>query len=206
MQADDKNSSDNLIVSGFRFSSEADAQKALTDESKIKLLESRFKASKPSDIKAVYEKALENKIFKTPIGWMYLNGLRKKLLDSGYSPEDIIPIPVEVSFTRHSAFEGLTVKQRVKHVEENRKDFRRIFSLSLNIALIIVVIIMFVIAITGETDNIINYKSNVTNRYAAWEQDLKEREKAVRIAEKRLGIEDTSSYYEDNSEAQEEDN
>ena len=66
------------------------------------------------------------------------------------------------------------------------------------------VIIMFIIAITGETDNIINYKSNVTNRYAAWEQDLKEREKAVRIAEKRLGIEDTSSYYEDDTTAQEE--
>lgn len=204
MQADDKNSSDNLIVGGFQFTSEADTQKALTDESKIKLLESRFKVSKASDIKAVYEKALENKIFKTPIGWMYLSGLRKKLLESGYTEEEIIPIPVEVSFTRHSAFEGLTVKQRVTHVEENKKDFRRIFSLSLNIALIIVVIIMFIIALTGETDNIINYKSNVTNRYAAWEQDLKEREKAVRIAEKRLGIEDSSSYYEDTDEAQEE--
>jgi hypothetical protein len=204
MQADDKSTSDNLIVSGFKFTSEADAQKALTDESKIKLLDSRFKVSKPSDIKAVYEKALENKIFKTPIGWMYLYNLRKKLLESGFSEEDIIPIPVEVSFTRHSAFEGLTVKQRVTHTEENKKDFRRIFSLTLNVALIIVVIIMFIIAITGETDNIINYKSNVTNRYAAWEQDLKEREKAVRIAEKRLGIEDTSSYYEDTEEAQEE--
>ncbi len=204
MQADDKNSSDNLIVSGFSFTSEADAQKALTDESKIKLLESRFKASKASDIKAVYDKALENKIFKTPIGWMYLYGLRNRLIESGYSQEEIVPIPVEVSFTRHSAFEGLNVKQRVTHVEENKKDFRRTFSFILNIALILVVIIMFIIAITGETDNIINYKSNVTNRYAAWEQDLKEREKAVRIAEKRLGIGDTSSYYEDDTTAQEE--
>lgn len=204
MQADDNYSSDNLIVSGFRFTSEADAQKALTDESKIRLLESRFKASKASDIKAVYDKALENKIFKTPIGWMYLYGLRKRLIDSGFSEEDITPIPVEVSFTRHSAFEGLNVKQRVVHVEENKKDFRRIFSLILNIALILVVIIMFIIAITGETDNIINYKSNVTNRYAAWEQNLKEREKAVRIAEKRLGIEDSSGYYEDATTAQEE--
>ena len=204
MQADDNKSSENLIIGGFQFASEADAQKALTDESKIKLLNSRFKVSKASDIKAVYEKALENKIFKTPIGWFYLYGLRKKLLENGYTEEDIIPIPIEVSFTRHSAFEGLTVKQRVKHEEENQKDFKRVFPLVLNIALIIVVIIMFIIALMGETDNIINYKSNVTNRYAAWEQDLKEREKAVRIAEKRLGIEDTSSYYEDTTEAQEE--
>ena len=62
---------------------------------------------------------------------------------------------------------------------------------------------MFVIAVTGENDNIINYKSNVTNRYAAWEQDLKEREKAVRAAEKKLGIQDTSTYYEDTDISQE---
>ena len=66
MRADEDNTTDNLIVGGFRFASEADAQKARMDESKIKLLESRVKASKTSDIKAVYDKALENKIFKSP--------------------------------------------------------------------------------------------------------------------------------------------
>lgn len=197
MRADDNNNPDNLIICGFRFSSENDAQKAQMDDSKIKLLESRIKASKPSDIKAVYEKALENKIFKTPVGWVYLLGLRKKLLDGGYAEEDIVPIPVEVSFTRHSALEGLNVKQRIKRENEDKKDFRNIFSLVLNIALIIVVIIMFIIAVTSENDNIINYKSNITNRYAAWEQDLKEREKAVRAAEKQLGIQDDSNYYQE---------
>ena len=56
---------------------------------------------------------------------------------------------------------------------------------------------MFLITAFSESDNIINYRRNITNRYASWEQDLTEREKKVREAEKRLGIEDTSSYYED---------
>ena len=198
MAADEKSFSDNFIVEGFQFSSEADAQKASMDASKINLLQSRVKASKPTDIKAVYEKAIENKIFKTPIGWEYLTGLRRKLIESGYSPDDIIPIPLDISFNKHSALENLSVKQRIKPDKSDAKvDFIKIFSIILNIVLTILVIIMFVIAATSESDNIINYKSNVTNRYAAWEQDLKERERKVREAEKKLGIEDTSSYYEE---------
>ena len=56
---------------------------------------------------------------------------------------------------------------------------------------------MFYITLTGETDNIINYRKNITNRYAGWEQELSDREKAVREAEKRLGIEGTKGYDED---------
>jgi hypothetical protein len=63
--------------------------------------------------------------------------------------------------------------------------------------LIILVIVMFYIAATGETDNIINYKRNVTNRYSSWEQELTDREKKVREAEKRLGIESPSDYHGD---------
>lgn len=198
MAADDKSSADNFIVEGFRFSSEADTQKAAMDASKIKLLQSRVKASKPNDIKAVYDKAIENKIFKTPIGWGYLTGLRKKLIESGFNESDLIPIPVDIALSRHSALENLSVKQRIKPDKKGKKaDFLKILSLIGNVILIILVILLFVIAATAESDNILNYKSNTVNRYASWEQDLKEREKKVRVAEKRLGITDTSSYYED---------
>ncbi|WP_207641374.1 hypothetical protein [Butyrivibrio proteoclasticus] len=198
MAADDKSNADNFIVDGFQFMSESDTQKASLDSSKIKLLQSRVKSSKPTDIKAVYEKAIENKIFKTPIGWGYLTGLRRKLLESGYADADLIPIPIDVSFSKHSALDNLSVKQRIKPQKQEKKlDFLKILSIICNIVLVILVILLFVIAATAESDNIINYKSNVTNRYASWEQDLKDREKKVREAEKRLGITDTSSYYED---------
>ena len=53
---------------------------------------------------------------------------------------------------------------------------------------------MFVIASKSDSDNIINYKRNITNRYSAWDEELKEREKAVREAEKKLGIEAPQRY------------
>lgn len=190
-----KNPSGNFIVGGYEFLNENDAQKASMDLSKIKLLEARVNASKPVDIKAVYEKAIENKIFKSPIGWQYLVKLRDKLLESGYSEADLIPIPLDVVFTRHSAFENLAVKQRIKpEAKKSGGDFGKIFSIILNIVLIILVGVMFYIASNSESDNLINYKRNITNRYSSWDEELKTREKAVREAEKRLGIESTQGY------------
>ena len=200
MATDEKNRKISFIVGGYEFMSEEDAKKAELDLSKIKLLEARVKASRPNDIKAVYEKSIENKIFKTPIGWGYLCGLREKLLQSGFIEEDLVPIPLNISMTRHSALENLNVRQRIKVEEPKRNiEFRKVFPIVLDVVLAILVILMFVVAVTGENDNILNYKRNVTNRYASWEEDLKEREKRVRQAEKRLGIEDTSDYYEENA-------
>ena len=198
MAADEGRGKEKFIVGGYEFLSENDAQKASMDLSKINLLEARVKASRPADIKAVYEKSIENKIFKTPIGWGYLVGLRNKLLESGFKEEDLIPIPLNVSMTRHSALDSLNVKQRILPQEPKKEaNFKMIFSIILNVVLFILVGVMFYITITGETDNIINYRKNITNRFAAWEQELTDREKAVREAEKKLGIEGTSSYYED---------
>ncbi|MBP3197368.1 MAG: hypothetical protein J6N21_10240 [Butyrivibrio sp.] len=197
MATDDKNTVSNLIVGGYHFISQEDAAKAQTDISKIKMLRTRVKADKPAEIKMLYEKAIENKIFRTPIGWGYLMELKRKLIAGGYKEEDIIPIPVDISFTRHSVIENINVKQRIKPEKKEEKiNYFKIISLALNVVLAILVVLMFVVASTSDNDNIINYKSNITNRYASWEQDLKEREKTVRQAEKKLGIEDTSSYYD----------
>ena len=198
MAADEGKGKEKFIVGGYEFLSENDAQKASMDLSKINLLEARVKASRPVDIKAVYEKSIENKIFKTPIGWEYLVGLRRKLLESGYKEEDLIPITLNVSMTRHSAMDSLNVKQRILPQEPKKEaNFKTIFSIILNIVLLILIGVMFYITVTAETDNIINYRKNITNRYAGWEQELSDREKAVREAEKRLGIEGTKGYDED---------
>lgn len=198
MAINDDRTDTNFIVGGYDFLSELDAQKASLDLSKIKVLEERVKASRPKDIKAVYEKAIENKIFKSPIGWEYLARLRDRLYASGFSDEELIPIPIPVSLTRHSAFENLSVQQRIRPVtKDNKAEFKRLFPYILNIFLLIIVIAMFIIASTSDSDNILNYKRNVTNRYSSWEQDLTQREKVIREKEKKLGIESSEGYYGD---------
>ena len=58
----------------------------------------------------------------------------------------------------------------------------------INIVLIITLIAMFQIAKNSESPNILNYEKVITDRYASWEQNLTDREKAVREKERELGI------------------
>lgn len=193
--ASNKENKDKFIVGGYEFLTETDAEKGTLDLSKIKVLETKVKVSRPDDMLAVYEKAIQNRIFKTPLGWRYLTDLREKLLEKGFEEQDLIPIPLEIPMTRQSSLDKLSSKKK-ENPSGEKVHFGRILSIVLNVALIIVVILMFVIASTSENDNIINYKRNITNRYSAWDEELKEREKAVREAEKRLGITDSKGYDE----------
>ncbi len=182
-------------VSGFLFKTKADVDKANIDQKKIIYLEKKVSQTKPSEMKAIYEKALENKIFGTPVGWEYLILLRNKMKENGINIDDLTPIPMEVSFTKAALPDDYVVKQRIK-VEKPKKKIKFSVAISVffNIVMILLVIGMFAIAYTSESDNILNYKVNVTNRYAEWNQSLTERERAVRQKEKELGIEDTTDY------------
>ena len=47
-------------------------------------------------------------------------------------------------------------------------------------------IVMFVIATTGSNPTVINYEKALQDRYAEWEQQLSDRERAIREKEKEL--------------------
>ena len=61
-------------------------------------------------------------------------------------------------------------------------------SLCVNIILVVCVVAMFAMALTSDSPTIMNYQSKLLNRYASWEQELTEREKAVSEKEQELGI------------------
>ena len=56
----------------------------------------------------------------------------------------------------------------------------------LNVFLVLLVIAMFAITLTGKNPNILNYERALTDQYAGWEQELTEREAAVREKERAL--------------------
>lgn len=68
------------------------------------------------------------------------------------------------------------------------KEKKDSFTLSviLNILLGIAVIAMFMITLNSDNPNVLNYEKALTNRYAAWEQELTEREAKIREKEMEL--------------------
>ncbi|WP_029321196.1 hypothetical protein [Butyrivibrio sp. AE3004] len=188
---------ENLVVEGFEFLSKEDAKKAELDKHKIEVLGQKVHSTRIVDLEAVYEKAITNKIFSTPVGWYYLAKLRDRLINAGVSENDLIPIPVNVKFTKVDLKDEYHPRQYIAPVPKKKKlDVKAsmIVLIAMNLILAIMVAGMFLIALNSESDNIINYKQNVTNRYAEWEDSLKEREKAVRIKERDLRIQDDTEY------------
>ena len=176
-------------VGGFQFGSEKDVELAKKEQEKIAYLEQRIHYDKPETVLAVYNKAIENRIFQTPVGFQFLQKLHTFLTEQGMEElANPIPLYQVYSYNPEEEVKSRIAKPRVQASQYRvlRSRLRR--SVILNIALIILVIAMFVITIQADRPNILNYKRVLTDQYAAWEQELTDREAVIREKERELQI------------------
>lgn len=180
---------DKLTVGGYIFASNEDAMTAENEMKKIAYIESHTDMTNVAMIKQIYDKALEARTFTTPIGLEYMHSLWSILNDSGIDTQDLKPIPLYTTFKRIK-FNEEAPKRRVTRQEKQEMSLKMKYRNAVLIAVIlgIVAFAMLIITINGTTPTALNYKNAVTNQYAQWEQELKEREKVVREKERELGI------------------
>ena len=62
-------------------------------------------------------------------------------------------------------------------------------SVLLNVLLVLAIAAMFMITLRSDNPNVLNYERALTDKYASWEQELTERERAVREKELELQME-----------------
>lgn len=174
---------------GYEFACLDDAILAQSEMKKIEYLKSHLDKGDATTVKALYDKAIDEKFFKTPVGIAFLTEMREYLIDTlDYSEEEVQPIPLYMFYD--------TTKKNDKAGEASKKKKEPVgllfVSIVLNIALIAGVIWMFWIATHTDNPNILNYETVLTNRYASWDQELTERERQVRLMERELGIAEDS--------------
>ena len=175
------------MVEGYLFMNEGDAELARQEKKKIEYLKQHINYSSTESVLRIYKKAIAERIFKTPVGHDFLKAMREQLLQSGQIAEEEVP-PV-VLFTTYNMRKSYSpARQRVK-AEEEKKAHWPVISLIANLILVLAIIAMFTITLKSDNPNILNYEKNLVNRYAAWEQELREREQVVREKEKELNIE-----------------
>lgn len=180
-----------LIFEGFVFSNTDDVELAKNEIKKIDYIKSKVNFKDFAMLKSVYDKAIENKSFSTPIGLAFMHELRDYLIKNGIEENDIQPIPLYTSFRRLSLNNlDKPVRTRVTKAQKEELDLKiKNRNMSIVCAILTVIIIaMFVISFTGTNPTILNYKTAITNQYSAWEQDLRERETIIREKERELKI------------------
>lgn len=177
----------NLTVNGFTFQSEKDANIARLELEKINMLEKRMDYSNRPLVLAVYNRAIEAKMFRTPVGFQYLGIVREKLLARGVQEQELKAITLEAGFTgkQQPSYERRRA-MNVAQVQETKKSVPLITSVVLNVLLVLLVGAMFIITLYSDNPNILNYKNQILNEYASWEQELREKESELRRWEREL--------------------
>lgn len=178
-----------LTVDGFLFGTKEDAALAKQEKEKIAYIESRLDYGKVENVEAIYRKALENRVFQTPVGFMYLKGMQN-FLQEHYVP-DVPDIPMYHIFATGVLENVEKNKTRLQPRSKKDKTKEKLrWSHRVIAALIIMVIALFAIALTSNNPNILNYERTLQNKYAGWEEELKERESVVREKELLYKIEE----------------
>lgn len=181
-------------VDGYNFYTEKDVKLAELEHKKIEYLKEKMDYSDPYSILKVYDRAVSERIFKTPIGIDFLREIQIFLTECPEIPnENITAIPLLAVYDNevreHSSPARKHVKPSSKKSYKDPKKQALLISVMINIVLFIAVLAMFVITLNSDQPNILNYEKAITNKYASWEQQLTEREKVIREKERELNIE-----------------
>lgn len=190
-----------MEAGGFDFYVENEAKLAGVEQRKIEYLEARLDYTKPESILHVYDKTLEEQLFKTPVGILYLKKMQDYLLKQPQiDPARVRPIPIfdtyaEARKQRRQASINAARERAARRKEAAEVRFQ--ISVVLNVLLILAICVMFVISLSSDQPNIYNYERVLTDRYAAWEQELTQREQAVREKEREFDLDRLDSFQEE---------
>lgn len=175
-------------VAGYLFMNDEDAELARQELKKIEYLEKHINYNNVESILRVYKKALVERVFKTPVGFEYLKKMQLFLRKCGeVDEEDIPPLVLYQPYKTRMRASYAPARQRVKPADKPKTPWP-VLSLIFNLVLVVAVAAMFVITMKSDNPNILNYETNLINKYAAWEQELTERESVIREKEKELHI------------------
>ena len=196
-------SDERVTALGYEFACLDDAILAQSEIKKINYLKEHLDQGDAHTVKALYDKAIDEKFFKTPVGIGFLTEMREYLIGTlDYAEDEVRAIPLYMFYDTTAAKK--TENKADKKPEKKKERVGILFiSIVFNIALLIGVGIMFWIAMYTEHPNILNYETAITNRYAAWDQELTERERAVKQAERELDLQLESMSFDENPESDE---
>lgn len=173
-----------FIVNGFSFENVEDAQEAEKEGRKVQFLESKIDYGDLKKVQAIYEKALRDEVFRTAVGLFYLKGMRDFLVREEEGLEEVLPsVPAPAKGEKRTVKSAEIRTDRIQERKQAEKDYRFRVSVILNVLLVFAIIAMFFIALDADQPNILNYEREITNKYASWEQELTQREQAVREKE-----------------------
>ena len=178
-------------VKDYLFSNTQDVLMAQEELEKIEKLEPKISQADNELLYKLYNKSIEKRTFQTPVGLEFMLKVKKILDNNPNTPGEVVPIPLYTTFDLTTRREQEAIQKRQQFMVKKKKDDAKKLKTSIivNVVLALMVVAMFFIATTGKNPNILNYENAIINKYAEWEQELRERENRIVYYENEYGIE-----------------
>lgn len=187
---------DKYIVDGYAFSTEEEAEEAKNEVNGIEYLKSRSNFNKIENILAVYNKVLEKKLFKTPIGYNFLKELQSALYASeAIEDTQILPIPVLQTSSKVVIKQKLPKTPKRLDLSEKEVRYKNWFHNMIIFSFFLIVLIVLIVLITNNSSNtnILNYKARIDREFeekedtlVKWSDELAEKESSLNELEKNI--------------------
>lgn len=187
---------------GFVFRTKKEAELAQREIEGTKYLRQKLDMENPNAVFSIYQNLIEQDLFETPVGYCFLKELRDYLLMiPAISNEEVLAIPIRYPQTEEEEKkqkkeqkkeeqrkERQREKEKAKNKKEQKKEGKNYkgrcqFFMVTSLILLISVVSMMLLAATSDNVNILNYENKLIDKYSSWEQELEEREQAVKEQE-----------------------
>lgn len=175
------------VIMGFSFETEEEYALAKKELEYIGKIDEGVKTNNPEHLLEIYNKIIQDGIFKTPVGMEYLRNIQLRLSkNSQIDNSQIQNIPAIVYK------KDVRLPQKQNHIDSNKNDKKRngnkykdyyIRMIIVNITLVIIIAIMFIISHNSKKFDEDYYRESIENEYISWEKSLQERESVLNESE-----------------------
>lgn len=196
------------VIMGFEFNNEENFNMAKRELDYMMHINEKLDTLSSEKTLELYNKLIDDKLFKTNIGMEFLRKLQKKLFeDKAIDNSKIKNIPATIyseeandkpdnSNRRDRKNSGASNNKKDIVSKENKKNNTRVNSsgnkgknnkykdlyikmLIINLALVITIVVMFVITKRANKFDEDYYRESIENEYVSWQKALEEKESSI---------------------------
>lgn len=166
---------------GHTFDDEKQLIAAKKEAEAVEYLRSKTDFGNMNNLRKLYDRILDRNMMETVIGIAFLKEIRETLIGSGmFTDDQIRPVPLLPEVKKLKKRKENQKRSRERTLLE-RSERQNTILKTVCFFLVVIVIAMFAVVLTGQRSPLaIRYEEQILNKYAAWAEDLQEKEKFLR--------------------------
>lgn len=179
---------------GYSFDTAKEMDLAKKEAESIEYIKAKMELNNREKARVLYDNLIEKQSFITPIGIQFMKELQQDL--SMFSSKPLEGVPVHLSLGNAKHEQGKLTKGFITESKERNKQVNDYYQTKLrnsrimNLGFILIILAMFLVVLFGKNSPLTDAEKKLQDKYASWEEQLKEKEQLLQEKEAQLNLAD----------------